>query len=284
MTAPLATALPYGMRDCKLTEYEDGGGTVLGDTSVDLPNMQTLSFSEAEEFEELRGDDRVVTTRGSGAQVEWELEAGGISIRAWAIFTGGSIIEEGVAPNRRIILRKMSSDSRPFFRIQGQAISDSGGDFHSIIYRCRCNDAIEGEFADGEFFVTSVSGLGLPLLDEEFDLLYDLIHNETKTAIPVSPIGNPLGPPSGVTVGTIAATTVELDWNDQLAAESYRVEKSVNAGVSWTAVSSAQGGEPTDSETTVTTLTTATPYQFRVKSFKDGITSLPSAPVSVTTA
>lgn len=195
MSAPVQTeALPYGVRDCKITPYTDASGSILAATSIDLPNMQTFSFSETEEFQELRGDDRVVTTRGQGAQVEWSLESGGISLKAWAIFTGGEVIESGVTPNRKIILRKRGSDSRPFFRVEGQAISDSGGDVHAVVYRCRCNDTVEGEFADGEFFVSSVSGLGLPLIQANFDLLYDLVQNETPVAIPTASVPNPVAP------------------------------------------------------------------------------------------
>jgi hypothetical protein len=192
MSTPLPdTALPYGVRDVKLTKYTDASGTVLGSTSVDLPNMQTFSFSESEEFQELRGDDRVVTTRGQGAQIEWSLESGGISLKAWEILTGGTIIESGTTPARKVILRKMSTDSRPFFRVEGQIISDSGGDIHAIVYRCRANDTIEGEFADGEFFVTSASGVGLALLDEGFDLLYDIVQNETAVPLTLTPVANP---------------------------------------------------------------------------------------------
>lgn len=192
MSAPLnTTALPYGIRDCKLTPYTDQAGTILGSASVDLPNMQTFSFSETEEFQELRGDDRVVTTRGQGAQVEWSLEAGGVDLRIWAFLTGGSVTESGVAPSRTVTVRKKSSDNRPFFRLEGQAISDSGGDVHAIVYRCRSNSNIEGSFSDGEFFITSASGIGLPLMDEDFDLLYDFVQNEVKKAIPTTPVVNP---------------------------------------------------------------------------------------------
>lgn len=193
MSAPIATtALPYGVRDCKITLYTDSAGTILGTASIDLPNMQTFSFSETEEFQELRGDDRVVTTRGQGAQVEWSLEAGGVALRVWAALTGGEVIESGVTPNRTVTVRKKSSDNRPFFRLEGQAISDSGGDVHAIVYRCRSNSNIEGSFSDGEFFITSASGLGLPLMDEDFDLLYDFVQNETRTAIPTTPTPNPV--------------------------------------------------------------------------------------------
>lgn len=281
MTAPMPTALPYGIRDCKLTPYTDSAGSVLGGTSIDLPYMQTFSFSETEEFQELRGDDKVITTRGQGSQVEWSLESGGISLKAWAVFTGGTVTESGTTPNRKVVLRKLATASRPYFRVEGQAISDSGGDLHTIVYRCRCNDSIEGEFADGEFFATSVSGLGLPLLDADFDLLYDFVQNETAVAISATPTANPLAPPSGLAASAITATGVTLNWNAVPGATGYTVEKSSDGGSTWTSA----GADPTAATLAVTGLTTATSYQFRVRAKKTGAPSSDwSTPLAVTTA
>lgn len=289
MSAPLTdtTALPYGMRDCKLTPYVDGAGTVLGTASLDLPNMQTLGFSEAEEFQELRGDDRTVTTRGKGAQVDGSIEAGGISLQIWALLTGGQIIEEGIAPNRRVILRKFSTASRPYFRAEGQAISDSGGDIHTMLYRCRCNDTIEGTFADGEFFITSAKFLVLPLLDADFDLLYDFIQNETATAIPLTAVANPTMLPAPVlTAGTLTANSVILNWTTIAGATGYQIYEKAGASGAWTAVPSTRGGQPAAvATTTITGLTTATQYSYRAVAKKTpGSVSSYSNIISVTTS
>jgi hypothetical protein len=275
------TALPYGIRDLKLTPYTDGPGIVLATTSVDLPNMQTLSFSETEEFSELRGDDRVIATRGQGAQVEWELESGGIALAAWAVLTGGQVIMTGTTPNRITTMRKRATDARPYFRLDGQSISDSGGDVIARIYRARVNDTVEGEFADGEFFTTSASGLGLPL-QGDFDLLYDFIQRETSVALTLAPDANPLGPPTGLSSTVVAATTITLVWNTQNNATGYLVEKSPD-GTTWTA---ATGGTVNTNVGTavITGLTTATLYWFRVKSTGPGGPSDPSASIQRTTA
>lgn len=271
MTAPVADALPYGIRDAKLTPYTDAQGTVLDTESVDLPNMQTLSFSESEEFQELRGDDKLITTRGQGAQVDWSLEAGGISIKAWAIMSGGSVIESGLTPNRKIILRKKSTDARPFFRIDGRIVSDSGGDIHVRIYRCRCNDTIEGDFADGEFFVTNASGVGLPLLDDTNDYLYDIIRHESPQVLTLTPEANPLPTPLNLTVGALTSTSAALSWQAVNGATGYKVQSSDDSGVTWDAVASGAGGEPTTPSTTVTGLT-AGAIQFRVAAVVGGVT------------
>lgn len=170
-------ALPYGLRDVKITPYNADG--TLG-TSVDLPVMQTLSWSETEEFNDLRGDDQLQATRGRGANVEWDLEAGGISLEALAVLTGATVTNTGTAPSRIKTLAKTSGQVRPYFKIEGQAIGDTGGDVHVVIWRARVNDNVEGEFADGEFFVTSCSGVGLP---DATGRVWNIVHNETATAI-----------------------------------------------------------------------------------------------------
>lgn len=276
----IADALPYGLRDVKLTPYIDDGGSVLGTVSYDLPNAQTFSFNETEEFQELRGDDRLVATHGNGAQVDWSLEAGGISLTAWSILTGGQIVVSGLSPNRVEIMRKRGSDVRPYFRVDGQVISDSGGDIVARVYRCRCNDTIGGDFADGQFHVTSVSGAGLPLLDDVNDLLYDIIRNETKTTLTGTPAGNPLGTPSGLAASSVTSSGCLLSWTAVASATSYRVQRSTDAGATWSDVS----GDPTTNSKSITGLTTATSYRFRVASITNGALSAFSPSITVTTS
>lgn len=266
MAAP--TALPYGIRDCKLTRYTDASGTILDTTSVDLPYMQTFSFSETEEFQELRGDDRVVATRGQGSVVEWELESGGIDLAAWEILTGGTVAESGLTPNRVWTIRKRSTATRPYFRIEGKSVSDSGGDLHATVYRCRSTDSVEGEFADGEFFITSASGQGLPILDDANDLIYEFRVNETAANIPTTSItGNPAVqlPPTSLAIGTPATTSMPLTWvaaaNGTPAATDYKVQHRVAFGEWINSTVSSQ----TTTGATVTGLVTATQYQFRVR-------------------
>lgn len=181
---PLTTIpLPYGVRDIKVTPYTTDAATTLG-TGVDLPYGRTLSFSEAEDFEELRGDDKVITTRGRGASVDWELESGGISYEAVKVMYGGTITESGVTPNQIKRFRKKDVDTRPFFQVEGQAISDSGGDVHVVLHRCRATGEFEGELADGQFWLTSASGVALPSnVVANVGTIYDFIQNETATAI-----------------------------------------------------------------------------------------------------
>lgn len=181
---PLGTALPYGLRDIKITPYTDAGATTLAAASIDLPNSRTLSFSEAEEFEELRGDDKVVTTRGKGAAVNWSLEAGGLSFPAVKAMVGGEVVASGTADTEVNTFTKKATDSRPYFQIEGQIISDSGGDVHCVIPRCRATGDFKGDFADGSFFLTGLDGVGLPsMIVGKEDVLYVLTQNAAAKAI-----------------------------------------------------------------------------------------------------
>lgn len=174
-------ALPYGLRDVKLTPISDAG--TIG-TFVDLPASRTLSWTETEDFEELRGDDQVQAERGNGATVDWDLEQGGISLEAYAVLAGGAVAESGVSPNVVRTYSKTSSHSRPYFRIDGQAINDNGGDTHVVIYKAKATGDIGGEFSDGAFLLTSASGRGYP---NTAGKVYDIVQNETATAI-VQPV------------------------------------------------------------------------------------------------
>jgi hypothetical protein len=172
------TSLPYGLRDVKITPISEAG--VLG-TPIDLPNSRTFSFEENEDFEELRGDDKVVATRGQGATVGWELESGGISLDAYAAMNGGAVLESGVTPNVVRTYTKLTTDAKPRFQCEGQAISESGGDFHVVLPNCKATEGVEGELSDGAFWLTGASGVAIG--DPTSDVIYEFVQNETATAI-----------------------------------------------------------------------------------------------------
>lgn len=187
---PLTTiALPFGLREVRLFPYTDAAATTLG-SGVKLPNSRTLGFVEAEDFEDLRGDDSLVASHGAGAQVEWTLEGGGVSFEAVAVMYGGVVSTTGVTPNQIKTLDKYvgttaQQSSRPYFKIMGRSISDSGGDFWCVIWRAKATDNLEGEMSDGQFFLTGASGLGYKSNEAgSLNKLWSWVQNETETALP----------------------------------------------------------------------------------------------------
>lgn len=175
-------ALPFGLRDVKLSPIT--GENTVG-TGVDLPVARTFSFSESEDFETLQGDDSTAASVGSGPTAGWELESGGLPFEAFRVMAGGTITESGTTPARKKTFSKLTTDRRPYFQTEGQAISDSGGDVHGILYRCKADGDLEGEWGNGAFFLLSASGtaFGDTVGTSPTNKLYDFVQNETAIAI-----------------------------------------------------------------------------------------------------
>jgi hypothetical protein len=197
----LGTSLPYGMRDIKLVEYSSLAADTFGGVLTDLPNARTMSFNDTEEYNDLRGDDKLITSHGQGSEVDWEIESGGISFAAHSILAGGEVVETGITPNQVKRFRKYATDQRPFFVAMGQAISDSGGDFHSILWLCRSTGNVEGSMQDAEFMLPGVSGKGFPCRVsglvaglQILDAIYDFVQNETVTSLVLPALDTPLAP------------------------------------------------------------------------------------------
>lgn len=173
--------LPFGLRDVKLVPNNNG----VAGTAVDLPVARTFSFSESEEFETLEGDDTTVGSHGAGPTVSWELESGGLPFEAFKVMAGGTVTESGVTPSQIKTYSKLTTDARPYFNAKGQAISDSGGDVHGVVFRCKADGDLEGEFGNGAFTLLSASGTGFgdTVGVAPTNKLYDFIQHETATAI-----------------------------------------------------------------------------------------------------
>lgn len=278
----LGYALPYGLRDVQLVQYPTLAADTFGSVLTDLPVARTFSFNDTEDYEELRGDDKLYTSHGQGSSVEWELEAGGISFAAYAVVAGGVVISTGITPNQINRFRKKSLDQRPFFTALGRAINDNGGDFQAVVYRCRATGNIEGELGDGQFFIPSVSGTGFPCLvsglvnaTEINDTVYDFVQRETAGTIaapvidtPAAPVVYSLsdsgGPIAGgeiivvsgygftgittVTVGGTAATDYEVNSPYQLTL----ITPAHAAGASQVVISNVSGASATGAFSTYT--------------------------------
>jgi hypothetical protein len=278
----LPNALPYGIRQIMLTPYTDAQGTVLSTVSYPLPVAMTLGFSETEQYDELRGDDVLVAVHGRGPQVDWSLEAGGLPVKPWSIVSGARVIEEGVTPNRRVRVRKSGDDIRPYFRIDGRVISDSGGNVVARIYRAKANGRVQGDHRGGAFQTTAIDGVGLPLVNDAARWLYEIIQNETDSPLSSTPEPNPTPIPMNVQIGTVTTTTAVLNWDDVPGATAYPVEKSIDSGVTWSP-GTPPSATPPATTVTQTALTTATQYQFRVAATVNGVTGDFSTPVNVLT-
>jgi len=168
---------PFGLRDIKLTD-------IAGANQVDLPVAQKLGFKEKLTTGELRGDDSLKELLSQTDSLEFALEAGGISVEAWALMTGRTVNESGTTPNRVSTYNISAGDCYPYFKIYGKAVGpDCNEDTHVLLYKCKLTAPLEGEFAEGSFFVTSCSGMAL---DDGTNGIADIVLHETAANLPAT--------------------------------------------------------------------------------------------------
>lgn len=185
MTLP-TPALPFGLRKVVLFPLAADGTR---GTGVRLPVSRTFSFTDTETFEDLAGDDTTVASHGAGPTVDWELESGGMPFEAYKVMAGGTVVTSGVSPASKKVFSKLTTDQRPYFDVEGQAISDSGGDVHCVVSRCKATGDLEGSFTNGAFALTAAKGKGYGnnVGDTPDFKLYEFTQNEAVVDIELGP-------------------------------------------------------------------------------------------------
>lgn len=159
---------PFGMR--QLITYDSAGANAIA-----LPVGMMLRFAERLATIEFTAEDEVVALRSRLVGVDWELEAGGISLAAWARLTGRTATESGTTPNRITTLTASNGDDFPYIRIYGRSVGDSGDDLRCQILNAKVT-SIEGTLRDGQYVVTSCAGVGL---QNGSGQVYQVVQRET---------------------------------------------------------------------------------------------------------
>lgn len=168
---------PFGLRDIKLVSI--GGAP----TQVDLPAARTLSFTERVKSGELSGDDKTIAVVAFSDAIEWELEAGGISLAAYALMTGRTTTETGTSPNKTLTLKGQGGlEVFPYFKIYGKSVGDGADDIHVKIFKAKLT-SIQGQLQDGEFWVTQASGIAI---DDGVNGLFEIVQHETADDLPAT--------------------------------------------------------------------------------------------------
>jgi len=170
------TIRAFGLRDLKVAALPSGA-------VVDLPYALTLTFKERLTSGELRGDDATVAVVAITDAAEWEIEAGAISLEAWAAMTGRTVALTGTTPSQVNTYTAEAGDVYPYFKIYGKSVGDGIDDVHVKIWKAKATEGIEGEFKDGEFWMTKCAGIAV---DDNTNGIYDVVQNETAADLPAS--------------------------------------------------------------------------------------------------
>ena len=161
---------PFGLRDIKLTN-------LAGSTQVDLPSSRTLGFTERVMSAEFTGDDELQGVVTIPIGCEGDIEAGGISLEAYAMMTGHTL-----TPGIGSDTLAGDASSFPYFKIYGKSVDDEGGDIHCKIFKAKLTEALQGEFKYGEFFMAKAKFVGVKVDGKAFEF----VANDTETELPSS--------------------------------------------------------------------------------------------------
>lgn len=165
---------PFGLRDVKITN-------LAGTTQVDLPVAMTLSITERLRTGELSGDDQLQAVVSFSEAVEWELEAGGISLEAYALLSGRTVTTSGSTPTEQTTLNVEGAETFPYIKIYGKSIGDESDDVHVLLYKAKVIGGFSGQFQDGQFFQNGLSGIAV---DDGSNGIMDIVQHETAEDLP----------------------------------------------------------------------------------------------------
>jgi len=168
---------PFGIYDIKLTN-------IAGTTQVDLPYAQTMQFTERLVSGELRGDGKTVAVVSEVDALEASLEAGGISLEAYALMTGRTATESGTTPTRTNTLTGSGAERFPYFKIYGKSLADGDDDVHIKLFKCKLTNGLEGALGDGEFMMSNVGSI--ICIDDGSNGVWDIVQNETADDLPAT--------------------------------------------------------------------------------------------------
>lgn len=168
---------PFGIYDIKLTN-------ITGAAQVDLPYAQTMTFSERLVSGELRGDGKTVAVVSEVDAVEASLEAGGISLEAYALMSGRTVVTSGTTPNRVSTLTGEGAERFPYFKVYGKSLADGDDDVHIKLFKCKLTSGLEGSLGDGEYMMSNMGSI--LCIDDGSNGIFDIVQNETAATLPAT--------------------------------------------------------------------------------------------------
>lgn len=163
---------PFGLR--QLVIYNaDGTG------AVTLPVGLMMHVTPVIEAARFVADGVGVGAASMITLLEWELEAGGLNLDAYAKLLGLAVATAGSAPNRTQTVSVGAGLELPYLRIAGRAVGDNGDGMAVRIYKAKL-ESLEGSFRRGDFYITSCAGVAV----KHSSLgLFDYIGQETKAVL-----------------------------------------------------------------------------------------------------
>lgn len=155
-------------------------------TKIPLVGAVKIKVSPKVESKKLQGDSVLLDLYQRIMEVELDIEIATLSLDALAVLQGGASTATGTTPNQKTVYALTSDNvGGSFFKLEGQwtYAGEGVGDAHFVIYKAKITDAppLELNDASGDFGKVSFKALALPCISNKS--WYDIVLNETATAI-----------------------------------------------------------------------------------------------------
>lgn len=155
-------------------------------TTTPVNGALKIHIAPKTETKKLRGDSLLLDVYQRTLEIELDMEFALLSLDVYKIMAGGSYVTSGTTPNQKVTYSLKGTDtSPPYWKCEGQwtYAGDGLGDAHVVLYKVKATDipAIEINDASGNFGQVKVKGLALPCTSNSS--WFDIVLNETKTAI-----------------------------------------------------------------------------------------------------
>ena len=167
----LSSLTTFGLRQLKVVS--SAGATVY------LPAAQTLTVTPKIQTEDFYAEGVLIAAVSVVTAVDWDLAHGGLSLAALAMLTGMATVAAGSTPNQTLQLSLFNGAAFPYVTLYGRTVGDTGGDVVIRLARAKIQ-SLSGRFGDGQFLITSCSGVAA--LDSTLSTLF-LSQRETANAI-----------------------------------------------------------------------------------------------------
>lgn len=164
---------PFGLREVTV---------VAAGNTVPIPVAQNFTFTERIKSGELAGDDTTKAVAAYTDALTWSIQSGGISLEAYCEMTGRTLATAGTTPNQTKTMEATSGEAFPYLKLYGRSMGDGIDNIHVKIWKAKLT-SIEGRFADGQFMVSSASGIAI---NEGANHLFDIVQNETAAVLPTT--------------------------------------------------------------------------------------------------
>lgn len=189
---PLAhSTVIFDVHDCKVYPLltDALGSSPTYGAGIDVPGIAEVGVDPNIVTAELKGDARIIATKGRTDRLSFSCTYGKLSGDVIATILGGTTTDTGTTPNMTATVRLKSPASLPYFKIEFKIddVDEGIGDLRTILYKCKLTGGTllgssSDNFGQPSFDADCIAINGT--IDSDVGVMGDWVLRETAIALP----------------------------------------------------------------------------------------------------